>query len=138
MKPRKPIKRSSPPRRSTTPTRKTPVKPVNRKRRASEFARAYGSKERVAWVKALGCLLRSHNCNGPIDNAHTATSGTGRKAGAGMIIPLCRYHHQRFDEYMWPFNDEAYRDAMKIHAYQIDQNWHAHCARVSQERTPNG
>jgi len=82
--------------------RRTPLSPRQpprgrRKRRPSEFARIYGSKARVAWVKALGCVI----CGAvPSDNAHTAGGGTGYKAGYETIVPLCREHHRAYDEHL--------------------------------------
>ena len=64
----------------------------NPKRKQSEWQRAYGSKARVAWVKAQPCVVGQH-CAGPIENAHTANGGMGRKGDADTIVPLCRRHH---------------------------------------------
>lgn len=76
--------------KGTSLARKSPVKKVNRKRRASEFARCYHSKERVAFVKSLPCAA----CGfvGFSQNAHVVDDGTkggGRKSGYGCIAPLC-------------------------------------------------
>ncbi len=63
-----------------------------KQRTASEFARIYGSRARVAWVKSLPCLV----CAGtPSENAHTANGGLSRKADADTIVPLCSTHHRR-------------------------------------------
>lgn len=86
--------------------RKVRVKPRNPKRRQSEFARAYHSKERVEWVKSLPCCVCS---TVPSDNAHVGNGGAGRKAGYESIVPLCREHHrelhnigiQSFNERHW-------------------------------------
>lgn len=48
------MRRRSPLRRTGRLARRKPVKKVNAQRRASEFARAYGSTERVEWVKTQG------------------------------------------------------------------------------------
>jgi hypothetical protein len=75
--------------------RKTPLKrggrlkPVNRKRRTSEFARCYHSKERVAFVKSLPCACCTDRLTG-CDNAHTRNGGAGRKGDYTTIVPLCR------------------------------------------------
>lgn len=97
MKPRKTyIQRSAPPRRSGRP------KAVNRPRRASTFARCYGSKARVAWVRGLPCAA----CGvlGASQNAHVlGPDGMGRKGGYAGIAPLCGPRgtdegcHRRFD-----------------------------------------
>lgn len=79
---RKPIARSAPPSRSTRP------KAVNAKRKRTNFARAYGSKERVEWIQAQPCAV----CGwaGGCENAHVPTrSGAGRKGDARFIVPLC-------------------------------------------------
>lgn len=88
-----------------SPLRRTPLKRgkplnrVNRKRRQSEFARCYGSVERVEWVKSLPCVGCGRNwatTRVPIDNAHIETGGTGRKADYTKIVPLCSPHAPKF------------------------------------------
>ncbi len=89
------------PKRAPTPRRylqhsTTPVKKVNRKRKVSEFARAYGSAARVAWVRGLPCVLSAWGTCGrhmQCDNAHIIGGGAGRKADAQFIVPLCSLHH---------------------------------------------
>lgn len=74
--------------RATKPIARS--KPVPKKKRTpSEFARIYGSKARVAWVKALPCAACGYA--GPVlrENAHTKTGGVGRKADARWVAPLC-------------------------------------------------
>lgn len=65
-----------------------PSKPIRKRPRSkSEFARIYGSKERVLFVKRLKCC-----CCGRIgwtENAHIENGGMGRKADYTKIIPLC-------------------------------------------------
>ena len=71
--------------------RTTPVKKRNPKRRQSEFARCYGSKERVQAIKALPCW----NCRKRhAENAHTESGGTGRKAGWETVVDLCGVCHR--------------------------------------------
>lgn len=61
-----------------------------RKNMTKDFARVYGSEARVDWIRGLPCL----GCGrGPCENAHTATGGMGRKAGAETIVPLCQMCH---------------------------------------------
>lgn len=67
----------------------------NPKRQARAFVRAYGSEERVAFIKSLPCLVPG--CwRGPIENAHVVKidGGTGLKGKAEGNAPLCHFHHQ--------------------------------------------
>lgn len=91
--------RKPPLRRASEPMKRGGrIKP--KPRSAGEFARIYGSRERVAFVKSLPCaaLVLHQVCDGPIDNAHTQTGGMGRKANADTIAPMCRKHHREYDE----------------------------------------
>lgn len=97
------VKRSS-------PQRRRPPRRVNGKRKTREWTRAYGSKERVAFVKSLACA----NCGivGYSQNAHTKNGGAGRKGDYTTIIPLCGPHgfpgfiyegcHARWDRHEIP------------------------------------
>jgi hypothetical protein len=72
-------------------------RPKAKKRKPSEFARIYGSKARVEWIKGLPCAVNTYGnaaCGDQSENAHTASGGTGRKAGHETIAPLCHYHHR--------------------------------------------
>jgi hypothetical protein len=76
--------------KSLRPRKAIPAK--NGKRRAKAFARAYHSKERVAFIQSLPC----HACGvRPSDNAHIPdpSSGMGLKAVYTAICPLCRSCH---------------------------------------------
>src|SRR5262245_56204301 len=75
--------------------RRTPIKKRNPKRRQSEFVRCYGSKERVAAIRALSC----YGCfKEPAENAHIENGGMGRKAGWETIVDLGRKCHRRLHE----------------------------------------
>jgi hypothetical protein len=96
--------------------KRSPVRKRNPKRQRSEFARAYGSKERAEWVRSLRCVVRG--CLGASENVHIATGGVSRKADAERIVPMCRLHHtalhgggQALYEAAWGINlkDEAAR-----------------------------
>lgn len=68
-----------------------------KKRSASEYARIYGSRERVERIKAMpctvpGCVRR------PSENAHIENGGMGRKAGWETVLPLCHQHHHQLDD----------------------------------------
>jgi len=118
MKPRqKPIKR--------TRIRKHPRKP-------SEFARIYGSKERVEWVRRLRCVYcEMIYGEGSYDdaesyNAHTENGGTGYKAGYKTIVPLCGSHHSAYDDHRPPLASYFIRQKLKAAAAEIQRKWEAH------------
>ncbi len=69
-----------------------PIPKKNVKRAAKNFARAYGSKERVEWVNAQRCV----SCLGtqyPRQNHHVITGGTGRKSDYRHVVGLCWHCH---------------------------------------------
>ena len=105
------------------PRRRKPIarSPIKRKpRKPSEYARCYGSRERVAWIKSLPCM----ECGGkPSDPAHTATGGMGRKADASTIAPLCRRCHTLQHAHGWSALDNG---DIRFHiAALYDLQWHA-------------
>lgn len=123
--------------------RKSWIKPAGRikpkKRKPSEFARIYGSKGRVEWVKSLECCACGDD--GYSENAHVGTEGKGAglKANADQIAPLCGPHytprysivsrypgcHRLFDEYKAPFDTEAIREAVIAQAALVAAAWDA-------------
>ena len=74
------------------------TKPKAKKRTASDFARVYGSKARVAWVVAQPCLVCK---GGPCENAHIKSGGVGRKADYTQIVPLCQKCHRLQHQKGW-------------------------------------
>ena len=81
------------------PIRRSPVRKVNPKRKASEFARCYGSKARVAFVKALPCAACGRQ--GQSENAHAFGDGAGRKGPYTAILPLCGDCHRKQHSRGW-------------------------------------
>jgi len=57
----------------------------------ADWARVFGSKERVEWVKQLNCVACGTT---PCENAHVRNGGTGRKADARWIVPACARCHR--------------------------------------------
>jgi hypothetical protein len=121
-------------RKRTPIARHTRVKRVNRKRKASEFARCYHSRARVRFVKALPCVVCAaispfiaRVMAGRSENAHTVIDGAGRKAGYETIVPLCHSHHRRYDEHRAPLETETARDAVKACAPLIETAWLSFC-----------
>lgn len=101
--------------------RKSPVNRVNRKRKAANDARAYGSKAQRAFVAGLPCA--ACGIEGYSQNAHVlGNGGMSRKAEAETVAPLCGprpwfipllgchrlfdEHRQEFDEMFPEFNPE--------------------------------
>lgn len=124
--PRKPL----PPRRHRL--KRSAVKPRNAARKRREFARAYGSRERVEWVKSLPCAA----CGvvGFSENAHVASGGAGRKADASQIVPLCGPHycppdfsfigcHAMYDRRIPPFDIIVKRGEVLAAADRTEAAW---------------
>lgn len=70
-----------------TKTKRGKAAIVRRRRTKREFARIYGSKDRVLFVKGLKCCCCGRT--GWTENAHIENGGMGRKADYTKIIPLC-------------------------------------------------
>jgi hypothetical protein len=127
------MKRTELKRKTSMPPRVSRIPRVNRQRREKEFAREYGSDERVKWIKKQRCI----GCGGlPSENAHTVTGGMGRKADANTIVPLCGDEpllgiigcHTKYDRHLAPFNNEAVRAYIKSAAAEVERRWRAHLA----------
>lgn len=80
------MKRSVPTKRGGPLRRSKKVRPRNRKRQAANHNRAYGCEHRLDWIRHQPCSVCGRS---PCDNAHTESGGTGRKADAKTVIPLC-------------------------------------------------
>lgn len=100
------------------PTRSSPIK--RKKRSPREFARVYGSEERVLWVQSLPCCRCGRR---PSENAHTENGGRGRKADSPTVAPLCRPCHRAYDEHRAPFNEPEARAAVRRHAEFTAAQW---------------
>lgn len=87
-----PIAKSSP---GGTPRTRKPIKTVKKAKSSAKqtanWRRAFGSVERVEFVKALPSVASG---KGPCVNAHVRTGGTSRKADACWIVPLTDYEHR--------------------------------------------
>lgn len=83
------------PRKPASSKPRTRVKNVNRRRRAKEFKRCYGSAARVEWVKNRPCYVchREATAERLNENAHIVGGGAGRKSDAEKIVPLCPTCH---------------------------------------------
>lgn len=128
-KPKRKPKSPRPPTRKSAP-RRTAIK--KKPRKPSEYARIYGSKERVKFVKNHACCycaslhpLFGIQSAGRSHNAHTENEGMGRKGHYTTIIPLCATHHRLYDEYKYPFDrkNQSVRDALAEVAPKIEAAW---------------
>lgn len=126
MTPRHPLLRGRPPKRATRP------KPVNRKRKAREFERAYFSTDRVQFINALPCLLGEKVSHGTVadrwktENAHVPShSGAGRKGSYLKVVNLCQWHHQLSSASLHSLGKEGFERMWKI---DLDEE----CARVEE------
>lgn len=121
-------KRKTPLKRSTTPLRRTArVKAVNAKRKRREFARAYGGKARVEWMKALPCAVcRPTRQRTPTECAHVGNGGMGRKADARYTIPLCASHHRDLHENGALSFEDRWLVDLELQAAHYDRLWQSH------------
>jgi hypothetical protein len=119
--------------------RKAPIQRGRMKRKSrkpSETRRIYGPPARRKFVRDLPCfaclslspvfgMVTAGSCH----NAHSVTGGTGRKADAETIVPLCASHHRRYDEHQKPFDTEAAREAVKQYAVEVEAAWQRELAK---------
>ena len=112
--------------------KRSPMKKTNPKRKAASFDRAYGGAERVEWVKAQPCWICAKT---PSENAHCRTGGTGRKADACYILPLCSFHHSVLHGKGKRSFEECYLIDLDYGAAITDARWEQYSASL-QEPTP--
>ena len=79
------MKRSSWLPKPRTPIKRSPVRKVNRKRKAENHARAYGDK--AEWIRAQTCAVCGWPA--PSEAAHIGSGGTSRKGDASTLLPMC-------------------------------------------------
>lgn len=108
--------------RHVAPKRSSRVKNVNRRRKAKEWKRAYGSKERVAFVASLPCLVDGCTAT-PCENAHTRGEGASRKAGFALIVPLCHNHHAELHTFGRITFESKHAIDLDYCAGQIERIW---------------
>lgn len=108
-------------------TRK-PLKARNPKRRASEFARTYESKERVAWIKAQRSVASGR---GPCENVHVKGGGASRKADACWIVPLTRSEHVELHQHGVTWFEARYGLSLEFMAAQTHTAWLAYPNRTT-------
>ncbi len=112
-------------RRTPLPPRTKPVRKANPKRRQSEFARCYHSRERVRFVKSSPCLI----CATPFsENAHIKTGGMGRKSDYTSIVPLCTADHRNLHSLGRAEFENAYRIDLGYFALLTERLWQEYSA----------
>ncbi len=94
------------------------------KRKPSEFARIYGSKARVAWVKAQPSVASG---KGPCENVHVIGGGTSRKADARVIVPLTHDEHRgELHQHGKEWFEARYGISLDFMAAQVELAWQAY------------
>ena len=88
-------------------------------RTKAEQYRIYGSPERQDFVRSLGCLI----CGQPPELAHTSSGGTGRKADASTICPLCTAHHHELHQHGVKTFEAQWGVDLKASAAWIEAKW---------------
>lgn len=105
------------------PRRQKPMRARNAKRRTSEFARCYGSRARVAWIKHLPSVV---SLGRPCVNAHVRNGGAGRKADARYIVPLTDAEHRELHAIGRASFERKYGVELDRWACLIDARWQRH------------
>jgi len=93
-------------------------------KKKSEWARVYGSPERVRWVAQLNCVACGEL---PCQNAHVKNGGMGRKADARWIVPMCPGCHREHHAGAKTFQ-KKYGLNLLEKAEEIEQRWQRHKA----------
>jgi hypothetical protein len=108
--------------RGSVELKRSRIRRQNAARKAASFARAYGSAERVEWVKAQPSVWDGA---GPCVNAHVGKVGKGasRKANADQIVPLTDAQHRAFDQCLPPFDCERARAAVRACCADVERAW---------------
>lgn len=118
------VKSSLPKRKKYLAKSSVGVRKVNPKRRAKEWARAYGSKERVRFVAALPCCVTSaEHTPGESENHHIENGGKSRRADARFIVPLCRLHHRVLHDCGRQTFERAFCTNLKRVAADTEKAW---------------
>lgn len=109
-----------------------PKRRRSRQRLREEYARKYGSEERVRKIKAMPCAVPSCNRT-PCDNAHTANEGMGRKGSWRTIVPLCSAQPDGFPGHHYIRDSILGSNELFKIEYKVDlENLAAHLAETVQ------
>lgn len=111
------------------------INPVNPKRKKKRFESAYGSKERVEWIRGQRCYVtgQAGSTVDPIVPSHVKTKATG--GGPDKVIPMLlslekEYHNIGHDSF-----EEKYEVDLFELADLCDKRWQAHLERTGKDET---
>jgi hypothetical protein len=113
--------------RRTPLKRRTPLRQVNRARRAKIHARNFGDAAVV--VRSMPCLVVG--CREPAEAAHARARGMGGVKGSSRdLVPLCRAHHIEAGE----------ARTSKRHAFEVRHgiSLTARAAELAEQRDKDG
>lgn len=105
---------------STITSERKPVAKRNRARRTREFARCYGSSERVEFVKAQPSIVSGER---PCVNAHVRNGGMGRKADAKWIVPMTDQEHRELHGWGIVVFETLYMLDLDVEAAKTEAAW---------------
>lgn len=118
--------RKTPLRRSRKPLKRSRIKPRARSR--AEKERIYGTPDRIAFLKAQGCLLCDEQ---PVQLHHVRTGGMGKKSGAENQVPLCVTHHEGVHRFGRKTMEAAYSVDFARSAQEYDEAFRAFTGAAS-------
>lgn len=93
--------------------------------RDAEWLRAYGSEDRVEWMRAQPSIISGKR---PSVNAHTRNGGISRKADANTIVPITDEEHRLVHQHGWSYFGLT-PDQLDEHAAETERRWLAHSTR---------
>src|SRR5215468_9034822 len=74
-------------------------KPLRRKP-ARRLSRLGSDPGRLEFCRAFPCVMNSLVCDGPIEASHDRNmTGLGRKEADDRTVPMCRKHHQDWEQH---------------------------------------
>lgn len=95
------------------------MKPKGHKK--TEFARKYGSVERIEWMRWQPSIISGQT---PCVGAHVKSGGTGRKSDSCWIVPLTDAEHKEMDDQIGKRAFERkYGIDLAVEAQKIEARW---------------
>lgn len=119
-------------------TRKTRVKRANRPRKAENFVRAYGGRDRVRWINHQPCCScgLTPSEEKPTQNVHVRSGGKSRKADACWIAPLCHWCHAKLHRIGKASFEAEYQIDLDHEAAVTDARWEQY--EAAHQKSPVG